>query len=53
MIRICGRDLRNVKQSDRLLASSWFVPGVWKYYDYTNSVNWGFRFEVQGEAKVG
>jgi len=28
MIRICGRDLSNVKHNDRLLASSWFVPGI-------------------------
>jgi len=28
MIRICGRDLSNVTHSERLLASSWFVPGI-------------------------
>jgi hypothetical protein len=37
MIRICGRDISNVKHSDSLLAISWFVPGIWKCYNHFKS----------------
>ena len=34
MVTICGRDIKNVIHSDRLLASSWFVRGIWESYNY-------------------